>query len=528
MNTIQIFMRKFSIVAAILAPLLLLSCAEYMMLDSEVKEDFKPTEFANENQPVIEESVKLGPRPNTKTDTALRPDRRIFIDESIMTDYTKIIDKNFSQTFPISVNFENVEIREVMQTFSIITGKNILVGDEVKGNVKARIVNEDWDDVLEAILEIKNIALTLNPKTNIVRIHSKDVLTAQEAYNLKRKAEIRKAMDLNKSIAPVRSEIFKLFYSNPTVVKAQIEDILKNMDSTASAGEGDEGESSGGTADRVKMTVDARLGSLIVLGGAEDLNFIEKLINQIDVPTQQILIEAFVVEVGSDFDKAFGTRIGQSMNNVTGDSSKSLSLGTPFYDEETKLWTVPLQDGGLSNNPISAMTGSLGMLLRSNNIDLLVELQALETLGLSKIVSNPKIFTLDNETATITQGMEIPFTTTEDGETKTEFKDADLKLEVTPSIVGDGNIILNIDINKDNADTSQANPPISSTKVTTRLLVEDQTIVMIGGIYEQTSTKGSSKTPILSDIPVFGNLFKSVTKDDKLDRLLIFIAPRIL
>ena len=353
-------------------------------------------------------------------------------------------------------------------------------------------------------------------------------MTAQEAYNLKRKAEIRKAMDLNKSIAPVRSEIFKLFYSNPTVVKAQIEDILKNMDSTASAGEGDEGESSGGTADRVKMTVDARLGSLIVLGRAEDLNFIEKLINQIDVPTQQILIEAFVVEVGSDFDKAFGTRIGQSMNNITGDNSKSLSLGTPFYDEENKQWTVPLQDGGLSNNPISAMTGSLGMLLRSNNIDLLVELQALETLGLSKIVSNPKIFTLDNETATITQGMEIPFTTTEDGETKTEFKDADLKLEVTPSIVGDGNIILNIDINKDNADTSQANPPISSTKVTTRLLVEDQTIVMIGGIYEQTSTKGSSKTPILSDIPVFGNLFKSVTKDDKLDRLLIFIAPRIL
>lgn len=528
MITAHNIFKKFALIFVVLSPLLLASCAEYMMLDSEVKEDFKPTEFTKEKQSVIKESVKLGPKPNTKTDTALRPNRRIFIDESIMTDYTKIIDKNFSQTFPISVNFDNVEIREVMQTFSIITGKNILVGDEVKGNVKARIVNEDWDDVLEAILEIKNIALTLNPKTNIVRIHSKDVLTAQEAYNLKRKAEIRRAMDLNKAIAPVRSEIFKLFYSNPTVVKAQIEDILKNMDSTASAGEGEEGESSGGSADRVKMTVDSRLGSLIVLGGAEDLNFIEKLINQIDVPTQQILIEAFVVEVGSDFDKAFGTRIGQSMSNLTGDTSKSLSLGTPVYDEETKLWTVPLQDGGLANNPISAMTGSLGMLLRSNNINLLVELQALETLGLSKIVSNPKIFTLDNETATITQGMEIPFTTTEDGETKTSFKDADLKLEVTPSIVGDGNIILNIDINKDNADTSMANPPISSTKVTTRLLVEDQTIVMIGGIYEQISTKGSSKTPILSDIPMFGNLFKSVTKDDKLDRLLIFIAPRIL
>ena len=158
----------------------------------------------------------------------------------------------------------------------------------------------------------------------------------------------------------------------------------------------------------------------------------------------------------------------------------------------------------------------------------MLELQAMESLGLSNIVSNPKIFTLDNETATITQGLEIPYTTTTDGVASTEFKEANLKLDVTPSVVGDGNIILNIDINKDNADTSQANPPISSTKVSTRLLVEDNTIVMIGGIYEQTTNKGSSKTPILSDIPIFGNLFKSVSKDDKLDRLLIFIAPKIL
>tara|TARA_X000001036_G_scaffold145335_1_gene138190 strand:- start:417 stop:2003 length:1587 start_codon:yes stop_codon:yes gene_type:complete len=520
--------KQASQIAIILLPLFFISCAEYMMLDSDVKEDFKPTEFAETKKETIQESIKIGPQPNTKTDTIMRPDRRIFIDESVVTNYTQIIDKNFIKTFPISVNFDNVEIRDVMRTFSIITGKNILVGDEVTGYVKARIVDEDWDDVLEAILEIKNIALTLNPKTNIVRIHSKDVLTAQEEYNLKRKAEIRKAMELNKSIAPVRSEIFKLFYSNPTVVKAQIEDILKNMDATSSAGEGEDDSSSGGTSDRVKMTVDARLGSLIVLGASDDLNFIEKLINQIDVPTKQILIEAFVVEVGSDFDKAFGTKIGQSANNITGDVTKNLTLGTPFFDEDTEQWVATLTDGGLANNAISSTTGSLGMLFRGNNINLLLELQAMESLGLSKIVSNPKIFTLDNETATITQGLEIPYTTTTDGETSTEFKEANLKLDVTPSVVGDGNVILNIDINKDNADTSQANPPISSTKVSTRLLVEDDTIVMIGGIYEQTTNKGSSKTPILSDIPIFGNLFKSVSKDDKLDRLLIFIAPKIL
>jgi type IV pilus assembly protein PilQ len=299
MNFAQGIIKNIQFFLIILTPLFFVSCAEYMMLDSEVREDFKPIEFIEEKQEVIAESVKLGPKPKSKTDSSLtKIDRRTFIDESVMTDYTKIIDKNFTKTFPISINFDNVEMREVMRTFSIITGKNILVGDEVSGYVTARIVNEDWDDVLEAILEIKNVALTLNPKTNIVRIHSKEVLTAQEEYNLKRKAEIRKAMELNKSIAPVRSEIFKLYYSNPTVVKAQIEDILKNMDSAASAGEASDEESSGGSADRVKMTVDARLGSLVVLGASEDLAFIEKLINQIDVPTEQILIEAFVVEVG--------------------------------------------------------------------------------------------------------------------------------------------------------------------------------------------------------------------------------------
>jgi type IV pilus assembly protein PilQ len=217
MNFAQGIIKNIQFFLIILTPLFFVSCAEYMMLDSEVREDFKPIEFIEEKQEVIAESVKLGPKPKSKTDSSLtKIDRRTFIDESVMTDYTKIIDKNFTKTFPISINFDNVEMREVMRTFSIITGKNILVGDEVSGYVTARIVNEDWDDVLEAILEIKNVALTLNPKTNIVRIHSKEVLTAQEEYNLKRKAEIRKAMELNKSIAPVRSEIFKLYYSNPT------------------------------------------------------------------------------------------------------------------------------------------------------------------------------------------------------------------------------------------------------------------------------------------------------------------------
>ena len=177
----------------------------------EVSKKFNPYDFAKEQKELISDTADLGPKVNSKSDELVKTNRRVFIDENIVTDYTKIIDKNFTSTFPISVNFDNVDIRTVMETFSIVTGKNILVGDEVQGSVKARIFNEDWDDVLEAILEIKNIALTLNKDTNIVRVHTKEVISAQEEYKIKRKAEVRKTMDLNKSLEPVRSEIFKSF-----------------------------------------------------------------------------------------------------------------------------------------------------------------------------------------------------------------------------------------------------------------------------------------------------------------------------
>ena len=513
------------------------SCAQIKELNKDMSEEavdsFEPVEFVLEKESVIEETSSLGPKIN-------KPEmgtRRIFIDENVITDYTKIIDRNFDETFPINVNFDNVDIRTVMQTFSTITGINILVGDEVEGVVKAKVIDEDWDDVLEAILEIKNIALTLNTDTNIVRIHKKDVLSAQEEYNRKRKAEIRKSIELSKSIAPVRSEIFKLFYSEPSKVKSQIEEVLKNIDASSSISEGEtsSAENATGASQRVKITVDERLRALIVLGTLEDLDFIEKLINQVDVPTQQILIEAFVVEAGSDFDKELGARVGAkygpagigiygndltkgdtlaTVGGVVGGAATSLSLGGTT--------------GAVSNQSVTGATGSLGILLDTTALDLQVELTAMESMGISKIISNPKVFTLDNETAVITQGDEIAYESTSSEGTSTEFKEAALKLEVTPSIVGDGNIIMDVKINKDSADTSLSNPPVSKTEITTKLLIADGTIVVIGGIYKETLSDTVSKTPILSDIPIVGNLFKRVKKGEDLDRLLIFIAPRIL
>ena len=518
----------------------LTSCAEFKqeisdiqtMMSTDAKDDFEPKEFVNKKLETIQETRSLGPKINESNIEDKKSLRRIYIDESTITDYSKIINRTFTNAFPISINFDNVDIRTVMETFSYIAGKNILVGDEVDGTVKIKVINENWDEVLEAILEIKNIGLTLNQNTNIVRIHKKEVIEAQEIYNAKRKAELRKSIEFSQSMAPVRSEIFKLFYSEPAKVKSQIEEILQNIDASVSVSEGDENSGNAdGTSQRVKMTIDDRLRALIVLGSLEDLNFIERLIDKIDIPTKQVLIEAFVVEAGSDFDKELGSRVGTKIgpNGVYGGSNPEdlVTFGGVVGGAASSL-ALGGTTGSISNQSVGGATGSLGILVNTSALALQVELTAMESMGISKIISNPKVFTLDNETAIITQGVEIPYESTSSEGTSTEFKEAALKLEVTPSVVGDGNIILTVKINKDSADTSLSNPPVSKTEITTKLLIADGTIVVIGGIYKETMSDTVNKTPILSDLPFIGNLFKNVKKGEDLDRLLIFIAPRIL
>ena len=514
------------------------SCEDYQkFMEQEAIDKFKPKEFTKEKEITLNETEDIGPKDVDTEFYKNKIERRTFISENIVTDYRKIINKDFAKTFPISVNFDNTDIRTVMKTFSVMTGKNILVGDEVSGSVKARVVNEDWDDVLEAILEIKNLAIELNKKTNIVRIHQKDIITEQEEYARERQAKLIEDLQQSETLDPIRSEMFKLFYSEPEKVKDQIEEILSNIETTTLAlGTGEtnnsEANNSTGASRRVKISIDERLRALVVLGTIEDLDFIERLINTIDVPTQQILIEAFVVEAGSDFDKELGARVGarydRSDVSVPGIIGKSRYSNWRNYRRCCYCFNTRWNNWFNFQPSSSWSNGSLGMLVDFNTLDLQVELTALESMGISKIISNPKVFTLNNETAVITQGVEIPYETTSAEGTETEFKEAALKLEVTPTIIGDGNIIMDVQINKDSANTSLSNPPISKTEISTKLLVQNKTIVVIGGIYKETLSDSVSKTPLLSDVPVIGNLFKKVKKGEDLDRLLIFIAPRIL
>ena len=184
----------------------------------------------------------------------------------------------------------------------------------------------------------------------------------------------------------------------------------------------------------------------------------------------------------------------------------------------------------ISNFPVTGATSGIGLLRKTTTGVLKAEITALESMGMGKTISNPKVFTLDNQLATVTQGEEIPYQTTSEGTTSTSFKEAALKLEVTPSIIGDGNVLLTIKVNNDtpNRATASDEPPINKMEIVTKLLVADGDIVVIGGIKKNVQSNSKNQTPGVGNLPVIGNLFKGKANSDNLDELLVFIAPRIL
>ena len=281
----------------------------------------------------------------------------------------------------------------------------------------------------------------------------------------------------------------------------------------------------------IQITEEVTTRSIIVRGREKDLDIVDKVIREIDVRTKQVLIEAFIVEADSTFEKALGARLGGYYNNkgrvvggLGGTSSGSGSLSTGSAAELGKT------TDSLFDFAATGASSGLGILRKTTTGVLKASITALESKGLGKTISNPKVFTLDNQVAIITQGQEIPYQTTSEGTTSTSFKEAALKLEVTPSIIGDGNVLLQIQVNNDtpNLASGADEPPINKMEITTKLLVADGDIVVIGGIKKNKTANTRKQVPGWGNVPVVGNLFKGRASEDNLDELLVFIAPRIL
>ena len=472
-----------------------------------IKDDIR-----KEGELEVQKTVDMGPNPTIGDTRKLNKRKKISSQKSknylLIPDEYRLLKQN------VTFNFKNLDYKEAMTLMSKIGEINILVGEEVAGSISARLVDVPWDKAFNALLDMKNFAADIDVQSNLIRVHSPSTLTSQETYKSQRASAVKKKVELEDSVEPIISEIFRLYYISPAQAKATISELFTSVGGDASYSP-------------IQITEEVTTRSIIVRGKEKDLDVVDKVIREIDVRTKQVLIEAFIVEAESEFEQALGTKLGGGYNR------KGKRVGGAIGSALTTDFGTTAQslDGSnvLSNFPAIGATSGIGILRQTGSAVLKAEITALERLGLGKIISNPKVFTLDNQVATITQGEEVAYQATGADGAQTSFKEAALKLTVTPSIIGDGNVLLEIQVNNDSVNRTVAgDPPINKMQISTKLLIADGDIVVIGGIKKNKVFNTKSQTPGLGNVPVLGNLFKGKTKSDTMDELLIFIAPRIL
>ena len=465
-------------------------------------------------QAEVDKTVEMGPVPAEADVVKLKKRKKI---SSVKEkNYLLIPDDYENLKQKVTFKFQNMDYKEAMSLMAKIGGVNILVGDDVAGAVSAELVNVPWDKAFNALLDIKNYAADIDVASNIIRVATPATLTSQESYKSARAQAVKNKVELEDSVEPVISEIFRLYYISPAEAKATITELFTSTSAT-------------GTFIPIQITEEKTTRSIIVRGKEKDLDVVDKVIREIDVRTKQVLMEVFIVDASSTFEQELGRRMGAAYTKkrlraggMSGGSSVVAADGTDAAISDT----TGVATDQLFSLGTSAGTSGIGILRRTGSAVLKVELQAMEELRLNKIVSNPKVFTLDNQTATIKQGQAIP---TSGGDGATTFTDAALILTVTPSIIGDGNVLLDIALNNDKpVQTLDGSVGIGTMSINTKLLVADGDIVVIGGIKRNSVDDNSQRVPGLSNAPIIGKLFKGSVKEDALTELLVFIAPRIL
>ena len=492
----------------------------------------KSTKTFKHNEPLIKTDVKklgkkeldkmseMGPVPVEADVIKLKKRKKI---SSVKEkNYLLIPDEYTSLKQNITFNFQNMDYAEAMRLMAKIGGVNILVSDDVAGSISAQLRNVPWDKAFNALLDMKNYAADIDVASNIIRVATPSTLTSQESYKSARAQAVKQKAELEDSVEPLVSEIFRLYYISPAEAKATITELFTST-------------STSGSFIPIQVTEEKTTRSIIVRGKEKDLDVVDKVIREIDVRTKQVLMEVFIVEASSSFERQLGSRLGAAYASKARDGGTRIggtaggsSIGAPS-GTGTLIGdgTANLGSGSdnLFNLGLDGATSGIGLLRNTGSAVLKVELEALETLELSKTISNPKVFTLDNQTATIKQGEQIPVS---GGEGSDTFKDAALVMTVTPSIIGDGNVLLDIKVNNDAPITRETGISINTMEINTKLLVADGDIVVIGGIKKNRVGDADAKVPGVSDVPLIGKMFKRDVKEDTLNELLVFIAPRIL
>ncbi|KPF57584.1 secretin [beta proteobacterium AAP51] len=433
----------------------------------------------------------------------------------------------------LSLNFQNIEVRALLQVIADFTNFNVVTSDTVTGTVTLRLKDVPWDQALDIILQSKGLGVRKNG--NVLWIAPKDELAAKEQVDLEAKKKVAE-------LEPLRTQSFQLNYT-------KAEDVAKGLSGQSSSGGG------GNQATRIlsprgSVIFETRTNQLFVNDIPSKLEEVQALIAKIDIPVRQVLIEARIVEADDSFGRALGVKLGGNDlrgqrggipgYSVGGDNritvgnnyaaigfQTSQSAVAPAFND-TAFINLPANTTAFGGS--SAASFALSLFGATANRFLNLELSALESEGRGNIVSSPRVITADQTKARIEQGEEIPYQqATSSGATSVQFKKASLSLEVTPQITPEGNVILDLEVNKDSRGAlTAAGPAINTKQVKTQVLVENGGTVVIGGIFTQDEQTEVNKVPLLGDIPYLGYLFQNRVRSTRKTELLIFITPKIV
>jgi type IV pilus assembly protein PilQ len=429
----------------------------------------------------------------------------------------------------LSLNFQNIEVRALLQVIADFTNFNVVTSDTVTGNVTLRLKDVPWDQALDIILQAKGLGL--RKSGNVIWIAPKDELAAKEKAELESKQQITQ-------LEPVRTQAFQLNYT-------KAEEVAKGLTGQTS------GAGTSGTrilSARGSVIYEARTNQLFVSDIPSKLEEIQAMIAKIDIPVRQVLIEARIVEADDTFGRSLGVKLGGSDlrgirggvpgYGIGGDNRVSFGGNLNAVAGQTLQTAggVALADSNfvslpaIGQNNYNPANFALTLFGANANRFLNLEISALEADGKGKVVSSPRVITADQVKALIEQGEELPYqTATSSGATALQFRKANLKLEVTPQITPEGNVILDVDVTKDSVGRSTAAGFAIDTKhVRTQVLVDNGGTVVIGGIFEQSEREDVTKVPFLGDIPYVGNLFKTRTRSTNKTELLIFLTPKVV
>ncbi len=425
----------------------------------------------------------------------------------------------------LSLNFQNIEVRALLQVIADFTNFNIVTSETVTGSLTLRLRDVPWDQALDIILQAKGLGM--RKSGNVLWIAPRDEIAAKEKLEMEARAALQ-------GLEPLRTQAFQLNYTKAADIATQL--------------------TAGPAANRIlssrgSVIAEPRTNQLFVTDIGTRLEAVQSLLAKLDIAVRQVLIEARIVEASDTFGKSLGVRLGgQDLRGVRGTGAPGVSagggnriaLGTSYNAVTgTTGETAPVGGGAdtrFVNLPAIGLGGftpasfAISLFGSSANRFLNLELTALEADGKGKLVSSPRIVTADQTKALIEQGTEFPYQqATSSGATAVAFRRATLKLEVTPQITPEGHIILDLVINKDSrGETTAAGIAINTKHIRTQVLVENGGTVVIGGIFELTETENEARVPLLGDLPAVGNLFKNRQRSSNKQEMLVFITPKVI